>query len=94
MSALATVARRSFNGKLIDFSDWAFYVTIVDVDIASLKSLHTLFGKYLDLMLGKFEQTLLVQTIQNFELFDKNWLTIFDTSVDAILENVSVTESY
>ena len=44
MSALATVARRILNGKLIDFSNWAFYVTIVDADIESLKSLHTLFG--------------------------------------------------
>ena len=31
------------------FSDRAFYVnTIAEADIGSLKSLHTLFGKYLD----------------------------------------------
>ena len=29
-------------------------------------------------MLVKFEQNCMVQTIQNFELFDKKWLTIFD----------------
>ena len=54
------------------FSDRAFYATIADVDIGSQKSLHTLFDKYLDHMLGKFEQSRMVRTIQNFELFDKN----------------------
>ena len=38
------------------FSDRAFYVTITDADIRSLKSLHTLFNKQLDHMLVKFEQ--------------------------------------
>ena len=28
-------------------------------------------------MLVKFEQTGMVQTVQNFELYDKKWLTIF-----------------
>ena len=50
-----------------------FYVTIADADIKSLKSLHTLFDKYLDHMLVQFEQYRMVQTIQNFELFDKKW---------------------
>ena len=44
-------------------------------------------------MLAKFEQNQMVQTIQNFELFDKKWLTIFDKSVDAILEDISETET-
>ena len=44
----------------------------------SLKSLHTLFGMYLDHMLVEFDQNRTVRTIQNFELFDKKWLTIFD----------------
>ena len=35
-------------------SDRAFYVTIADADIGSLKSLHTLFDKYLDLLVVKF----------------------------------------
>ena len=45
MSTLATVAGKSLNSKLLQscFSDRAFYVTITDTDIGSLKSLHTLF---------------------------------------------------
>ena len=43
-------------------------------------------------MLVKFEQNRMVRTIQNFELFDKKWLTIFD-SVDVILEDASVIET-
>ena len=35
-------------------------------------AIHTLFDKYLDHMLVKFEQIRMVRTIQNFELFDKN----------------------
>ena len=38
------------------FSDRAFYVTIADAEIRGLKSLHTLFDKYLDHMLMKFVQ--------------------------------------
>ena len=60
------------------FSDRAFYVRIADVDIEILKSLHTLFDKYLDHMRVKFEQNCTVLTIQNFVLFDKKLLTIFD----------------
>ena len=59
-------------------SDWVFYITIADADSGSLKSPHALFDKYLDHMLMKFEQNRIVQAIQNFELFDKKWLTIFD----------------
>ena len=40
----------------------------------------------------EFEQNRMVRTIQNFVIFDRKWLTIFD-SVDAILEDVSVTET-
>ena len=81
MSVLATVARKSFNGKFTGkkwFSDLAFYVIIADADIWSLKSLHTLFDEYLDHMLVKFEQNRMIRTIQNCMLFDKKWLTIFD----------------
>ena len=54
-----------------------YYWSIADADIESLKSLHTLFDKYLDHMLVIFEQNRMVPTIQNFELFDKKkWLTI------------------
>ena len=67
------------------FSDRAFYVTIADADIESLKSLHTLFDKYLDHMLVKFEQRTCAvwpQMVNNF------W-----QNVDTILEDVSVTET-
>ena len=75
------------------FSELAFYVTIADADIGSLKSLHTLFDKYLDHKLVTFEQNRMVPTIKNFVRFDKKWLTIFDKSVDAVLEDVPVTET-
>ena len=55
-----------------------FYITIADADIGSLKSLHTLFDKYFDHMLVKFEQNRMVRTVQNFDLLDKKYLTIFD----------------
>ena len=42
-------------------------------------------------MLVKFEQNRMVRNIQNFELFGKKWLTIFEKSVDAILEEVPMT---
>ena len=79
MPALATVARKSFNGKFtakIDFSNRHFKLPYAD--IRSLKSLHTLFDKCLDHMLVQFEQNRMVRTIPIFELFDKKWLTIFD----------------
>ena len=60
------------------FSDRTFYVTITDADIESLKSLHTLFDKYLDHMLGKFEQNRMIKNVQNFKLLGKKWLTIFE----------------
>ena len=73
MSALATVAGKGFNGKFtakIDFPIGILF-TIADTDIGSLKSFFTLFDKYLDHMLMKFEQNRMVQTVQNLELFDK-----------------------
>ena len=44
---------------------------VANADSGSPKSLHTLFDKYLDLTLAKFEQNCMVQTTRNFELFDK-----------------------
>ena len=49
-----------------------FNITIADADIRNLKSLHTLFDKYLNHMRVKFEQNCMVRTIQNCELIDKN----------------------
>ena len=50
MSALVTVGRKNFNVKFaskIVFCNRLFNVTIADAEIGSLKSLYTLFGKYL-----------------------------------------------
>ena len=44
--------------------------TVTNADIGSQKSLHTFFDEYLDHMLVKFERNCMVQTTQNFELFD------------------------
>ena len=88
MSALATVYGKCT--AKIDFSIGYLYWAhryrsimvgpyhIADADIGSLKSLRTLFDKYLDHMLVKYEQNRLIQSIHNFELFDKKWFTIFD----------------
>ena len=94
MSALAMVTtRESFNRKYTAknwFSNWVFYVTIADADIGSQKSLYTLFDECLDHILVKFEQNHMVQTTQNFQLFDKKWH--FD-KLQYHLEDVSVTEA-
>ena len=44
-------------------------------------------------MLVKFEQNLMVWTILNIEHFEKKTVNHFWQSVDAILEDVSVTET-
>ena len=72
-----------------------FRATIANADIGSLKSLHTLFNKYLDPMQAKFEQKCMIQTTRNFELFEKKTQVFKNNSwqsVDAILEGVSVAE--
>ena len=66
---------------------------IADVDIGSLKYLHTLFDKYLDHMLVKFEQNRMVQTVQKFCVFWQKMVNNFWESADAILEDVSVSET-
>ena len=78
MLALATAVGKSFDGKFTVKIYFSIGYFITDADISSLKLLHTLFDKYLDHMLVKFEQNRMVRTKQNFELFDKKWLTIFD----------------
>ena len=62
MSALATVAGKSFNLNLPQklISARVFYITTADANIGNLKSLHTLFDKYLDHMLVKFEENRVV----------------------------------
>ena len=54
-------AGKSFNGKFTVKIDFPIgYFTFADADIGSLKSLHTLFDKYLDHMLVKFDQNRMV----------------------------------
>ena len=62
MLAFATVARNSFNVKFTakNIFRYSILITITDADIESLKSLHTLFDKYLDHMLMKFEHNRMV----------------------------------
>ena len=58
-----------------------FPATFVNGNIGSLKSLHTFLKTCLYHMLVKFEQNRIVQTTQNFELFDKKtgfFKNIFD----------------
>ena len=57
-------------------------------------SIHSL-KKCLYYLLVKLEQNHVVQTTQNFELFDKKFrfLKQLLTSIDAILEDVSVAET-
>ena len=70
MSAFATVTQKSFNGNFT--VKIHFPIIFADADIGSLKSLHTLFDKYLDHMLVKIEQKAYGPNHKNFELFDKN----------------------
>ena len=81
MSALATVVQKSFNIKFtakIDFCDRTFYVTIADADIGSLKSLHTLFDKYLDHMLVNLNKILWSEPYKMLCFLTRKWLTAFD----------------
>ena len=52
MSALTMVAEKILTANLLQkmISVRVFYITIADAGIGSLKSLHTLFDKYLDHM--------------------------------------------
>ena len=59
------------------FSDRVFYVTIADTDVESLKSLHTLFDKYLDNMLVIWTKPYGPNYIKFWSFWQK-WLTIFD----------------
>ena len=83
MSALANVARGNFNSKFTAKMIFrsGIFVTIADPDVGNIKSVHTLFVKHLDHILVNFEQNRTVRTIENFELFDKKWLTIFDKAL-------------
>ena len=77
VSSLAMVAQKSFNGKYyVTILPW-FYVNMLMLTLEVL----SLFIHYLIsiwTMLVKFELNCMVRTIQNFELFDKKWLAIFN----------------
>ena len=76
MRAYANVARKNFDSTFTAnnwFSDRTFYTIIAGADIGSIKSLHTLFVKHLNHILVNSKQICTVQTIHNFELFDKNY---------------------
>ena len=73
------------------FSDRVFYDTIADTDIESLKSLHTLFDKYLDHMLVKFEQNRTVWT--KILIFLTKMINHFWQIVDAIMKDGTVNET-
>ena len=70
------------------FSDRVSYVIIADTDIESLQSFHTLFDKYWDHMLVKFEQNRIFWIILNFDTFNKKPVNNFWQSIEAILEDV------
>ena len=48
-----------------------FRATVANTDTGSRKSLHTFLKNVCTIMLVKCEQTRMVQTARNFELFDK-----------------------
>ena len=79
MSALARYTANVLQKLIFRFGISCYHNA--DADIGSPKSLHTLFDKYLDHMLVQFEQNPLFQSIQNSELFDKKWFTIFDKAL-------------
>ena len=94
MSGLVTVTRKSFNGK--------FTATVAMADTGCLKSLRAFLKKGLYHMLVKFEQNCMVQTTQNFELFDEKqtnkqtkqnkngfYETIFDKALTPFLSRLN-----
>ena len=66
MSALATLYGKCTEKLIFRLGRPILCYHIADADIGSLNSLLTLFDKYLDHMLVKFEQNRMVQSIQNF----------------------------
>ena len=77
----------------IVFSDRVNHVTIPVADNRSLKSLLTLFDKYLDRVLVNLKQNRILNFKKTLN-FLKKWLTIFLQSVDAIFEALPVTKSF
>ena len=94
--SISNGSTKSFNSKFtakFDLSVRAFYVTIADADIGSLKSLH----KFIDISIWttcwwNLKKIVWSKPYKNSVLFDKKWSTIL-TNADAILEDVSVTKT-
>ena len=82
MSAWAAIEDKSFNGKILQkwFSNREFYVTIADADIESftVKSLLTLFGKYLETTNWQIGAKSYDLKYTTFWAVNKKWFTIFD----------------
>ena len=76
--SISNSSREEFNNKFNAKIDFPLRYFTLPLLMLSQKSLHTLFDKHLDHILVKSEQNRMVRTIQNFELFCKKWLTIFD----------------
>ena len=75
MSALASVARKSFNGKFtakIGFPIGHFMLPLLMLKLEVLSLSIQLFDKYLDHMLVEYEQNRMFRTKQNFVFFTKN----------------------
>ena len=88
MSAFATVAWKSSNDKCsAKISDWAFYVTIFEVQNLSIHY----FGQHLDHILVQFLQNRMVRNLQKINPFAKTWLTIFEKVLTPFFEDVSKT---
>ena len=67
--AFATATRKTFNALFTEktiFRLGIFYYHYTDADVGSPKFLHTLFDKYLDRMLAKFEQNRMVRSTKKF----------------------------
>ena len=72
-----------------------YYITIADADIGNQKSLHTLCDKCLDHMLVKLDKIVWseISKIVSFFVKKKPKKIHFWPSVDAILKDVSATET-
>ena len=64
MSSFSIVVRKSFSGKFTANIDFPIGNFMSDADVGSVKSLLTLFNKYLDHMLMKFEQNRMLRNMQ------------------------------
>ena len=58
-----------------------FPATVANADIESLKTLHTLFDKYLNPMVVQFGQNYMVQTTRNLDLKNGFLKTVFDKAL-------------